>query len=82
MFIADILLVLWLEAVFFGGGNPDDEVGPEAEAAAEEGNEEEDADDGGVDVEVLGQAATDAGDAAVGVAAHKTTIVFHGFVYF
>ena len=70
--------------VVLGGGNPDDEVGPEAEDAADEGEEEDDADDGGVDVEILGDAAADTGNLAVGEAAGEATIavVFHIFFVF
>ena len=56
------LVVLW-------GGDPDDEVGPEAEGPAEQGQEEDDADHDGVDVEIIGDATTDTSDTAVGSAA-------------
>ena len=60
---------LRVETVVFGGGEPDDEVGPEAETAEQQGYEEKDADDGDVHVEILSQAATYSGYATVGGAA-------------
>ena len=46
-----------------------------AEAAEEDGYKEDDAEHGGVDIEVFGDAAAHAGDAAVGGAAGQTAIV-------
>ncbi len=66
--------------IVLGGGDPDDEVGPEAECPAEQGEEEDDADHRGIDIQILGQTATDAGNAAVGGGAGQTTVtvvVFH-----
>ena len=70
-----------VDPIVLGGGNPDDEVGPEAEGPAEQGEEEDDADHDGVDVQIIGYAATDAGNAAVGGATGQTTIavVFHHY---
>ena len=71
--------------VVFRGGDPDDEVGPEADETEEDGYQEEDADYSGVDVEVSGDAAADTGDAAVGGAAGEATVavvVFHWSVFF
>ena len=71
---------LLVDPVVLGGGNPDDEVGPEAEGPAEQGEEEDDADHDGVDVQIIGYAAADTGNLAVGGGAGQTTVtvvVFH-----
>ena len=68
-------MVLQGALVVLGGGEPYDDVCPEAEAAAEHCDEEEDADDGGVDVEVLGDAATHTGQSAVGCASGESLYV-------
>ena len=69
------LLVLQGALVVLGGGEPYDEVCPEAEAAAEHSDEEEDADDGGVDVEVLGDTAAYSRQSAVGGTAGESLYV-------
>jgi len=68
---------LSLQTVLFGGGDPDYDVGPEAQAAAEQSDKEDDADDGGVHIEIFGDATTHTGNLAVGDTAHQSTIIFH-----
>ena len=68
-------MVLQGALVVLGCGEPYDDVCPEAETAAEHCDEEEDADDGGVDVEVLGDATAHTGQSAVGSAAGESLYV-------
>ena len=58
----------------FGGGNPDYQVGPEAQAAAYQRHEKSDAHDSWVDVQIFGNTAAHASDTTIRNAASQFTI--------
>jgi hypothetical protein len=65
--------------IFFGGTEPDNQIYQATATTYQQQNKENDSDNGGIYIQILGEAATHTGNLAVGATSCQSFIICHNF---